>query len=119
VAERIWRSYCPVNWGVLNWQWKQASTNSHILVEDKNASGTANQSRLRPSFRPLSKVGSANGRANNGNCSRHPNPNHASTDNRNGAAVLNGQPHTNANYKSNNSAKQPQRGGSSLISYYP
>jgi len=28
IAEKIYRSYCPVNWGLLNWQWEQANNGS-------------------------------------------------------------------------------------------
>lgn len=37
VVERIYRSFCPVNWGALNWQWRLAHQDADEAVSGKPA----------------------------------------------------------------------------------
>ncbi len=118
VAEKIWRSYCHVNWGVLNWQWKEAVRNTKVPGGDNSARGLAIQSPAPTPLRPLSKGGRGNGKFHTGNCDRHPNHTSIRTDSRDGAAARNGHHHGNGYANSHNAGKHRQSGGASLISYY-
>jgi hypothetical protein len=101
VAEAIHRSYCAVNWGVLNWKWK-------LALQDSDRDGgcliqvpTLKPPPLQPTFQRSLPVAKGNGA-----------PDHR--------GQRNGIPHPNANEHHNwhNGPKQRQRGGSSLVSYY-
>ena len=114
VAEAIHRSYCAVNWGVLNWQWKRASSGS---ADNHNALGARTRFVMRPPSEPMSEVESAQGRLDNGNGDNHPRRNPVGADNRKGG-VRNGQHYAKRSINGQDSPKQRQRGGSSLVSYY-
>jgi hypothetical protein len=96
VAETIHRSFIPVNWGLLNYKWKQ------VLSEPDETSGkvVANLGRNGPGpFRPS-------------NSCNHSTP----TTRPNG--TWNGHQNGHRSYSGANSAKYKQRGGASLVSYY-
>ena len=95
VAEQIHRSFCPVNWGVLHWRWKQ------ILTEWNQAHSPIVPVSARKALQPLSSENSRNDK---------PfviQPKHA----------WNGQQNCKSQTREP-SAQYPQRRAASLASYY-
>jgi hypothetical protein len=100
VAEAIHRSYCAVNWGVLNWNWKLALQDSNQDPQSKIPAPTPKPpppSSFQRSLPPVNGKGGADHHFQ-----------HNGTEPHNGTGYQNGH----------NGAKYPQRRGSSLVSYY-
>jgi hypothetical protein len=102
VAEAIHRSYCGVNWGLLNWNWKLALQHSNHARRSASPTPTPKAPPPPPSFQRSVPPGKGNGAADHQG--QH-----------NGIARHNGNGYHNVH----NEPKVQQRRAASLISYYP
>lgn len=96
VAEKIYRSFSPVNWGLLNYKWKQ------VYSEPDETSGRVVSGPGRNGPRPFRPSNSCN----QSTPVTHPN------------GTWNGHQNSRRSYNGANTAKYQQRGGASLVSYY-
>ena len=96
VAEKIYRSFRPVNWGLLNYTWKQ------LLSDSGETSGTVVSGPSRNGLLPLPPCNQHNDRP----ATIHP------------SRTWNGNQNGRRSYNATNSTKYRQRGGASLVSYY-
>jgi hypothetical protein len=61
VAEATHRSYCSVNWGVLNWRWKQAFQDANHDSRNTNPAPKLKAAPPPPSFQPSLSPANGNG----------------------------------------------------------
>jgi hypothetical protein len=115
VAEKIWRAYTTVNWGVLNWQWKEATGEFNRQRDDSRPQRIPVQFPTLPQDPPQIKVRGSDEEQRQVN--RHhfaPNTTYV----RVGEAVDTTKQISNGHMNDRAGAVPRQRGGASLISYY-